>query len=291
MFHLERPDVLSGGDLGIRKAIQIEYGLEEMPTPSGCSRSVSPGARTAASPRSISGSRWPRSPTERRPRKASPAQHRAGLADNADATSLLARPRRGPAGRGRSGDGGADRPRRRQRRLPAQPARRGGARRPPGAGGREAPVGQLASAAAFFQADGDFTQHEFDVIAQLAAAAEALSAAAFIAARAARRRRGLRTRTRLPIVEPSPDGSSQGRPRPIYYPLAYTASKHGFRPPLGFDLGSDPNGSLPGRARDNGRPTATRSIPAAARRPRHQRLPAVYRDGAPTVPCRSAAPR
>jgi len=33
MFHLERPDVLSGGDLGIRKAIQIEYGLEEMPSP------------------------------------------------------------------------------------------------------------------------------------------------------------------------------------------------------------------------------------------------------------------
>jgi DNA-3-methyladenine glycosylase II len=33
LFHLERPDVLSGGDLGIRKAIQIEYGLEEMPPP------------------------------------------------------------------------------------------------------------------------------------------------------------------------------------------------------------------------------------------------------------------
>jgi DNA-3-methyladenine glycosylase II len=33
LFHLERPDVLSGGDLGIRKAIQIEYRLEEMPTP------------------------------------------------------------------------------------------------------------------------------------------------------------------------------------------------------------------------------------------------------------------
>ncbi|HEX3243315.1 MAG TPA: DNA-3-methyladenine glycosylase [Solirubrobacterales bacterium] len=33
LFHLERPDVLSGGDLGIRKAIQIEYGLDEMPTP------------------------------------------------------------------------------------------------------------------------------------------------------------------------------------------------------------------------------------------------------------------
>jgi DNA-3-methyladenine glycosylase II len=33
LFHLERPDVLSGGDLGIRKAIQLEYGLEEMPPP------------------------------------------------------------------------------------------------------------------------------------------------------------------------------------------------------------------------------------------------------------------
>ncbi len=33
IFHLERPDVLSGGDLGIRKAVQVEYGLGEMPTP------------------------------------------------------------------------------------------------------------------------------------------------------------------------------------------------------------------------------------------------------------------
>jgi DNA-3-methyladenine glycosylase II len=33
LFHLERPDVLSGGDLGIRKAVQIEYDLDEMPSP------------------------------------------------------------------------------------------------------------------------------------------------------------------------------------------------------------------------------------------------------------------
>jgi len=33
LFHLERPDVISGGDLGIRKAIQVEYGMAEMPTP------------------------------------------------------------------------------------------------------------------------------------------------------------------------------------------------------------------------------------------------------------------
>ncbi len=33
MFHLGRPDVLSTGDLGIRKAAQLAHGLEQMPTP------------------------------------------------------------------------------------------------------------------------------------------------------------------------------------------------------------------------------------------------------------------
>jgi 3-methyladenine DNA glycosylase/8-oxoguanine DNA glycosylase len=33
IFHLERPDVISGGDLGIRKAIQLLDDLQEMPTP------------------------------------------------------------------------------------------------------------------------------------------------------------------------------------------------------------------------------------------------------------------
>jgi DNA-3-methyladenine glycosylase II len=31
MFHLERPDVLPTGDLGIRRAVQIVYGLDELP--------------------------------------------------------------------------------------------------------------------------------------------------------------------------------------------------------------------------------------------------------------------
>jgi DNA-3-methyladenine glycosylase II len=33
IFHLERPDVLSGGDLGIRKAVQVEYRLDAIPSP------------------------------------------------------------------------------------------------------------------------------------------------------------------------------------------------------------------------------------------------------------------
>jgi DNA-3-methyladenine glycosylase II len=33
MFHLHRPDVLPVGDLGIRRAVKIHYGLTELPTP------------------------------------------------------------------------------------------------------------------------------------------------------------------------------------------------------------------------------------------------------------------
>ncbi|MGI8512883.1 MAG: DNA-3-methyladenine glycosylase family protein [Solirubrobacteraceae bacterium] len=33
IFHLERPDVLAVGDLGVRAAIRNEYGLEELPKP------------------------------------------------------------------------------------------------------------------------------------------------------------------------------------------------------------------------------------------------------------------
>jgi DNA-3-methyladenine glycosylase II len=32
-FHLERPDVISGGDLGIRRSIQLNLGLDELPSP------------------------------------------------------------------------------------------------------------------------------------------------------------------------------------------------------------------------------------------------------------------
>jgi DNA-3-methyladenine glycosylase II len=33
IFHLGRPDVVSAGDLGIRRAIQIAYGMEDLPGP------------------------------------------------------------------------------------------------------------------------------------------------------------------------------------------------------------------------------------------------------------------
>jgi DNA-3-methyladenine glycosylase II len=38
MFHLGREDVVSAGDLGIRRAIQIAYGLEDLPGPEDMER-------------------------------------------------------------------------------------------------------------------------------------------------------------------------------------------------------------------------------------------------------------
>lgn len=38
IFHLDRPDVLAVGDLGIRKAMMVAYGLEELPAPEAMER-------------------------------------------------------------------------------------------------------------------------------------------------------------------------------------------------------------------------------------------------------------
>jgi DNA-3-methyladenine glycosylase II len=42
MFHLERPDVLAVGDLGIRRAMEIAYGLSELPQPAEMERIAEP---------------------------------------------------------------------------------------------------------------------------------------------------------------------------------------------------------------------------------------------------------
>jgi DNA-3-methyladenine glycosylase II len=42
MFHLGRPDVISTGDLGIRRAVQIEYGLDDLPGPNDLERIAEP---------------------------------------------------------------------------------------------------------------------------------------------------------------------------------------------------------------------------------------------------------
>jgi DNA-3-methyladenine glycosylase II len=42
IFHLGRPDVVSTGDLGIRRAVQIAYGLDDLPAPAELERIAEP---------------------------------------------------------------------------------------------------------------------------------------------------------------------------------------------------------------------------------------------------------
>jgi DNA-3-methyladenine glycosylase II len=42
MFHLQREDVLAVGDLGIRRAMQFAYGLQELPAPAEMERIAEP---------------------------------------------------------------------------------------------------------------------------------------------------------------------------------------------------------------------------------------------------------
>jgi DNA-3-methyladenine glycosylase II len=42
MFHLQRPDVLAVGDLGIRRAVMIRYGLPELPGPAAIEKIAEP---------------------------------------------------------------------------------------------------------------------------------------------------------------------------------------------------------------------------------------------------------
>jgi DNA-3-methyladenine glycosylase II len=42
IFHLGRPDVVSTGDLGIRRAVQVAYGLDELPGPTDLERIAEP---------------------------------------------------------------------------------------------------------------------------------------------------------------------------------------------------------------------------------------------------------
>jgi DNA-3-methyladenine glycosylase II len=42
IFHLGRPDVVSTGDLGIRRAAQVAYGLEDLPGPTDLDRIAEP---------------------------------------------------------------------------------------------------------------------------------------------------------------------------------------------------------------------------------------------------------
>ena len=144
-------------------------------------------------------------------------------------------------------------------------------------------IGQLSSAAAFFQAEDDFNQHEFDVIAAPLLQEGALSGAAFIQKVPDAARTSFERRHGVPIFESGPDGPRRARTRPFYYPIVYAVSDLGGAVPVGYDLGPDPERApFLRRARDSGRPAATTPVKLLIGGLGINVYRPVYRDGAAT---------
>jgi diguanylate cyclase (GGDEF)-like protein len=153
-------------------------------------------------------------------------------------------------------------------------------------------VGQLSSAAAFFQAEGAFNEHEFDIVARPLLTQGALSGTAFVQRLRDSERAAFERRHGAPVFELSPGGPRKARTRPVYYPVVYAVSSLGSTSPVGYDLGADPSRApFLRRARDLGRPVATSPVKLLIGGVGINIYRPVYRDGAPiaTVAERRAA--
>jgi len=148
-------------------------------------------------------------------------------------------------------------------------------------------VGQLASAAAFYQAEGHFSRHEFDVIADSLLTAGALTATGFVQSVPGAERARFEHSHGYPILERSPLGElRRARPRPQYFPLTFAATASGLSVSLrlGYDVGADAyRGPYLLRARNTGEPAATPVMRLPVGGTGINVFRPVYRDGAPTV--------
>jgi diguanylate cyclase (GGDEF)-like protein len=152
-------------------------------------------------------------------------------------------------------------------------------------------VGQLASAAAFYRAEGHFNQHEFNVIADSLLKPGALTATAFVGSVPLAARARFERSHGFPILERGPLGElRRATSRPHYYPLTFiAASGLTVQPPLGYDVGSDAlRGAYLLRSRNTGKPAATPIMRLPVGGTGINVFRPVYRDGAPI---RTAAER
>ncbi len=142
-------------------------------------------------------------------------------------------------------------------------------------------IGQLASAAAFYQAVEHLTRHKFQVMADSMLGSSALTATGFaLVVPDSRRARFERTRG-YPIIERAPIGFRPADRRAIHFPLAFAASTTRLKPPLGYDLGGDPvRASYLMHSREIGEPVATRVMHLAIGGSGINVFRPVYRDGA-----------
>jgi diguanylate cyclase (GGDEF)-like protein len=153
-------------------------------------------------------------------------------------------------------------------------------------------VGQLSTAAAFFQAVERLTVHKFEVMANSLLEGGALSGTGLILAVPAAHRARFERRHGVPIVDRAPIGFRRAPPRPAYFPLAMAASHSGLEPPLGYDVGGDRfRRRYLLSARDSGASTATAVMHLPIGGAGINVFHPVYRDGASvaTVAQRRAA--
>jgi diguanylate cyclase (GGDEF)-like protein len=147
-------------------------------------------------------------------------------------------------------------------------------------------VGQLSSAAAFYEAERHFSSHEFQVVAGSLLGTGALAATGFIESVPGNERKRYERRRGFPILERNRLGAlrSEGR-RTQYFPLTFAAATGlSIQPPDGYDVGSDPlRHPYLLRARDSGRPSATRVMRLPVGGTGINVFRPVYRDGAPTA--------
>ena len=144
-------------------------------------------------------------------------------------------------------------------------------------------VGQLASAAAFFRAEGRFGEHEFRVVARPLLGKGALHSTSFID-RIPESGRGAFERDRGPILEEAGDGDLRAaKERREYFPIAFTLAEKGPAAPIGYDLGSDRE-RVPflRRAADRGSAVATPPTPLLTGGLGIIIYRPIFRDGAPT---------
>jgi diguanylate cyclase (GGDEF)-like protein len=146
-------------------------------------------------------------------------------------------------------------------------------------------IGQLSSAAAFFQVEGNLNRHEFDVIGRSLLRGGALRATAFISRVPASQRARFEREHGLTIIERAPGlRLRRAGSRSVYFPVTYIAYDRDPARVLGYDVASDQDRSpVLDRARDSAAPAATQVIPLVLGGIGINVYRAVYRDGAPIV--------
>ena len=146
-------------------------------------------------------------------------------------------------------------------------------------------VGQLSSASAFYQAEGHFSRHEFNVVAGSLLRPGALRATAFVGSVSAAQRASFERGHGIQILERGPLGNlRRAGTRSHYFPIIYVAARGlTVQAPIGYDVGSDNlRGAYLLRARDSGKPAATPALRLPLGGTGINVFRPVFRDGAPT---------